>query len=708
MNFPAKCWLAIGSLVCVWVDVARAQPVPQLKALSQHVAQVGSVVPIQVMAIDQGDELHRLTFSHPEIVARLQVEPATDASPIAAPKYGHFEVSVSPRVTPGVYEVAAIGRAGVSNPLAFVVTPQPVVHPDPAAVEAAAGFAISPGTLIWDRCRPQQKQRFQIGLSEAQRLSIVVEAQALDSNLIPVVIFRDAQGAELARSRAVKRQPAAIHLPNVDAGNYSIEVHDFLHQGGADFFYTLDVQHGPTVMLPVATTTNETLDAATESTTAGVVAESATHSKFVEHLRQSRDPRQLTFRDPTIVPVVGDWATRAGGLDLASVLQLPETASVQNLPLVFVGQFGAAIEPTRVDFQGLAGQGLWCEVVSASAGQLTDPQMLLYRVRRDEAGTETLQLLTHQDDSPGVGTGPVNIASSDPAFVATLPEDGQYCVVVMDHITSPRPTDARQFLVSIAAPRPDFQLIAHPVFHNNDPAQARPGGVQVERGGTVAWHVHVLRRQGFAEAIELSLAGLPEGVSATPVVVHPAVHQATIVAQADVTTADWCGAVRIVGRTLGEPQMRRVAWPAAIQYAASPRRNFVQWSLVAEQRLRVDAGYEAALGMNWENRLVAVTPGAPTTAVLNLQRRTGGNGACVVRPIQLPPGWAISEVTIPADQSLGQVTITVPAETTPGRYTISFHNETKIQWKPTAATAAQEVQVWLPVPPLVVDVGPKS
>lgn len=706
----SKNLMAISWVFCWAVMLAQAQPVPQLKALSQHAAQVGSTVPIQVVAVEQGEELHRLLFSHPEIVAKLQTEPATTAGQSAQPKYGHFEVSVSPRVPPGNYEAAAVGRAGVSNPIAFVVSKHPVVSPEAAAVESTAGFAVPMGSLIWDRCRPEQKQRYHFGLTQPQSLVIKVESQSLDSNAIPVVILRDEQGTELARSRAIKRLPAEIRYAAAEVGNYMIEVHDFLHQGGPDFYFTLELQVD-SVATTLVTTTGS--DSATSST--GTNAEPSAESNaavttpvsrtMVDTLLRSVDVRQQMFRDPTIVPPLGDWATRAGGLDLSRVAPLPTVETVHTLPIILSGQFGESSQPARIDFQGAAGQGIWCEVVSASAGQLTDPQMLLYRARRDEAGTETLQLLTHQDDPPVVGTGPVNIAGSDPAFMATLPEEGRYCVLVMDHITSPRPAESRQFVVSIGAPQPDFQLITHPLFHNNDPALARPGGSQVDRGGTVGWHVHVLRRQGFAGAIELSVAGLPEGVSASPVIVHPSIQQAMIVVQAEKDAAEWCDEIRIVGRALSEPSLRRVAWPATIQHASSPRRNFVQWSLVAQQRLRVGVEQEAALGMNWASHSIAVAPNVATTAALNLERRTGGGGQCVVRPVALPPGWTIGEVTVPPDQSQANITIQVPAETPAGRYTLSFHNETKIQWKPTAEAAPQEVQVWLPVPTLTIEVA---
>ncbi len=697
MNSCLRFLLVISSWLCWGGDWVVAQPTPQLRALNQHVVQVGTTAPIQLTAAEHGEEVHRLVFSHPEIVARFLTEPVASADQTAPPKFGHFEVSVSPRVAPGIYEVAAVGRNGVSNPRSFVVSPQPVVIPDPTAVESSAGFALPIGSLIWDRCREQQKQRYHFSLTQPQALHIQVDAQTLDSNAIPVVILRDEHGLELARSRAIKRQPAEIRYPTADAGKYLIEVHDFLHQGGPDYYFTMNLRLENPATSPVATAETET-PPATEAT-------AATTGSLVEALRQPTDVRQRFWRDPAIVPVVGDRATFAGGLDFTQVIPQPTTETIHTLPVVVSGQFGEPTQPARIDLQGGAGQGIWCELVSASAGQLTDPQLLLYRVRRDEAGTETLQLLTHQDDSPGVGTGSVNIASPDPSFLATLPEEGRYCVLVMDHITSPRPAEARQFVVSIGAPQPDFQLIAHPQFHNNDPAQARPGGSQVERGGTVAWHVHVLRRQGFAGAIELTAAGLPEGLSASPVIVHPAVNQATLVVQAEKSVNESCEIVRIVGRSLSEPNLRRVAWPAAIQQPSSPRRNFVQWSLIAEQRLRVATEQESALGMNWAVNTVPVTPAVPTTAVLNLERRTGGGGPCIVRPIQLPPGWAIGEATVPPDQTQANITIQVPAETPAGRYTIGFHNETKIQWKPSAEAASQEIPVWLPVPTLTIDVA---
>jgi hypothetical protein len=697
MNLCSKYALVIGFWLGLAETLVLAQPTPQLRALNQHVAQAGTTVPIQIVAVDQGEEAHRLLFSHPEIVARLLTEPASSAEQIASPKYGHFEVAVSPRVAPGIYEVAAVGRNGVSNPRSFVVSSKPVSIPDPAAVESSAGFPLPMGRLIWDRCRDQQKQRYHFSLTQPQSLAIRVESQSLDSNAIPVVILRDELGRELARSRAVKRQPAEILYPLADVGKYLIEVHDFLHQGGPDYYFTLDLSLGDPATVPVATSATET-PAATE-------AAALPPSSLVSALRLPVAVRQRFWRDPAIVPVVGDRATLDGGLDFSQVVSLPTTETVHTLPVVVSGQFGAPTEPARIDFQGGAGQSIWCEVVSGGAGQLTDPQLLLYRVRRDDAGMETLQLITHQDDSPGVGTGPVNIASPDPSFLVAIPEDGRYCVLVMDHVTSPRPAESRQFIVSIGAPQPDFQLIAHPLFHNNDPAQARPGGSQVERGGTVAWHVHVLRRQGFAGAIELTAAGLPEGLSAAPVVVHPAVNQATIVVQAEKNAYEWCDAVRIVGRSLSEPNLRRVAWPAAIQQPSSPRRNFVQWSLIAEQRLRVASEQEAALGMSWAVNTVPITPAVQGTAVLNLERRAGGSGQCIVRPIQLPPGWAVGEVTVPPDQSQANLTIQIPAETPAGRYSISFHNETKIQWKPSAEAAAQEIQVWLPVPTLTIEVA---
>lgn len=722
VGWQSVLWACLLPLLLV--PAGWAQPTPQLQALSQHVGQAGTTVPVQVLAVEQGEQIRRLVFSHPDITARLLTDPASDPAQVATSRHGHFEVSIGPQVAAGIYDVCLVGAAGVSNPRAFWVTTQPVVVPDAAAVDSPVGAPLELDRVVWERFRGSQAQRFHLSLTAGQAIELLAYSQSLDSNALPILVLRNEAGQEVARGRAAKQTPARVRFAVPTDGRYLVEIQDMLYQGGADYYYALTAR---AIDLPAEsvetvtaseTATESVTEPATETvavgTEGGVVAE-ATESAvdrglvaWTQSLHQRGDRRQrLAIRQPSIVPLLGDWATGAGGLDFSSVQTNSSPGGVSELPVVVAGVFPERPEPVRFDFQGSGGQVVWCEVVSAGAEQWTDPQLLLYRVRQDEQGVESLQLLTHQDDAPGVGTGPVNIASPDPAFSATLPEDGRYCVMVLDQVTSPRPDDQRRFVVSVAAPQPDFQLVNHPLFFNNDPAQSRPWGMQLAAGGTAGWHVHVLRRGGFAGAIELTVEGLPEGVRAVPVIVHPAVNQATVVIQGTAELGPWCGAVRIVGRAVGEPALRRVAWPAAMLQAASPRRNMIRWRLVAETRLSTADGVPAALGMSWAEPLVNVVPGEAATAVLNLERREGGAGQGIVRPVQLPPGWSVSEVTIPPDQTQGSITIQVPADTVAGRYTVSFHNETKLQWKVTPEAAAQEVAVWLPVPPLVIEVAPR-
>ncbi len=721
------CWQGVlwaCLLPLLWVPAGWAQPTPQLQALSQHVGQAGTTVPVQVLAADQGEQIGRLVFSHPDITAKLLTEPASDPAQVSTPKYGHFEVSIGPQVAAGIYDVSVVGAAGISNPRAFWVTTQQVVVPDAAAVDSPAGAALELDRVVWERFRGPQPQRFHLSLTAGQAVELIVYAQSLDSNALPVLVLRNEAGQEVARGRAAKQTPARVRFAVPSDGRYLVEVQDMLYQGGADYYYALlaraidlpaeSVETATASEIATETVTETATETVAVGTEGGVVAEATELAvdrglvDWTQSLHQRGDRRQrLAIRQPSIVSVLGDWAAGAGGLDFSSVQPNSSPGGVSELPVVVAGVFPERPEPVRVDFQGSGGQVVWCEVVSAGAEQWTDPQLLLYRVRTDEQGVESLQLLTHQDDAPGVGTGPVNIASPDPAFVATLPEEGRYCVLVMDQVTSPRLVEQRRFVVSVAAPQPDFQLVSHPLFFNNDPAQSRPLGIRLVPGGTAAWHVHVLRRQGFAGAIELTVEGLPEGVQAVPVIVHPGVNQATVVVQGTEDLGPWCGAVRIVGRGIGEPALRRVAWPAAMFQAASPRRDKIRWGLVAETRLSTIDGPLAPLGMSWAAATVSLVPGEAATAVLDLQRREGGAGQGIVRPVQLPPGWSVSEVTIPPDQTQGSITIQVPADTVAGRYSVSFHNETKLQWKVTPESAAQEVAVWLPVPALVIEVAPR-
>src|SRR5690606_24641206 len=101
-----------------------------------------------------------------------------------------------------------------------------------------------------------------------------------------------------------------------EPGKYVLEVQDFLYQGGADFYYTLEAQvleTTPSEPATVAVTTDGGGETPPPSPSAEVV-----RTSLVESLKLSGDRRQrIPFREPVVAAAIGDWATRAGGLDFS-------------------------------------------------------------------------------------------------------------------------------------------------------------------------------------------------------------------------------------------------------------------------------------------------------------------------------------------------------------------------------------------------------
>src|SRR5829696_1897136 len=87
-------------------------PAIRLTSVFPPGARAGTTVDVTVPGADL-DARPDLRFSHPGVFAR----PAVDAA--GAPQPNRFLVAVGPAVPPGVYDARAVGRFGISTPVAF-------------------------------------------------------------------------------------------------------------------------------------------------------------------------------------------------------------------------------------------------------------------------------------------------------------------------------------------------------------------------------------------------------------------------------------------------------------------------------------------------------------------------------------------------------------------------------------------------------------
>ncbi len=189
--------------------------------------------------------MDRLLFSHAGITA---VQKTTDPGPFQSrpqPQSGQFVVTIAPDVPPGIYEVRAVGRFGVSNPRAFVVGDLPEVREAEDNSTPPKANVVPLGVVINGVADGTGVDCYKIALKKDQRVVLDCWAERIDSRMDATLVVLDTTGRELAHDRDTNRDdPLIVFTPPAD-GEYIVKIYDFLYRGGNDYFYRLSIGTGP-------------------------------------------------------------------------------------------------------------------------------------------------------------------------------------------------------------------------------------------------------------------------------------------------------------------------------------------------------------------------------------------------------------------------------------------------------------------------------
>src|SRR6266699_1031189 len=110
-------WAALALLLPL---TALAQlPTTQLTSVFPPGGKQGTAVEVTIAGADT-DDVEKLVFNHAGLKAAPKTTAATSLEP-ARPVANQFIVTIASDVPPGIYEVRALGRFGLSNPRAFAV-----------------------------------------------------------------------------------------------------------------------------------------------------------------------------------------------------------------------------------------------------------------------------------------------------------------------------------------------------------------------------------------------------------------------------------------------------------------------------------------------------------------------------------------------------------------------------------------------------------
>jgi hypothetical protein len=207
----------------------------------------------------------------------------------------------------------------------------------------------------------------------------------------------------------------------------------------------------------------------------------------------------------------------------------------------------------------------------------------------------------------------------DSRLTFAAPATGVYYVRVADARGLGGPLFA--YRLTVAPPRPDFQLLADPANPN------------VPRGGRVPLKVASRRFDGFNGPIDVRVEGLPAGIRAEPGVIAPGRDSVTLILSAEPDTAletpapySVSGQARIAGRSV-----TRVAGPAE----PSERGEIRVVALATPPDLRI---------VSAEPREITIAPGEKARVKVQIERGNGFAGRVGLTVQNLPMYVSLPDV----------------------------------------------------------------
>jgi hypothetical protein len=716
--------------------IARGQlPTTQLTSVFPPGGKQGTTVEVAIAGADM-DDVEQLLFSHAGLKSTPKMTSATPLEP-ARPVANQFTVAIAADVPPGVYEVRAMGRFGLSNPRSFMIGTQneAVESTGNSSVDKAADLPLD--ITLNGRVDANTFDYLRLNLKKDQRVRIEVVARRIDSRLDGTLVVLDANGHELKRVKEGAGADPVLDFTAPADGVYQLKLYDEVYGGGNDYFYRLTASSAPYVDFvfppsgPAGSTTEYTLygrnlsggQPAEGLTINGVPLEKLTvkiplpadEAATAKLVLSGSSPLARAWQDgieyrlPTPSGPANPVSVYFARSPNMVVEQEPNNAakSAQKIavPCEFVGQFYPERDMDWVQFDAKKGQTYWIDVISNQLGLASDPFLAIYRVTKNDKGEEQQSEVVQVDDLQERGRRNPNVdeldaTNDDPSYKFVVPDDGTYRLLVRDQFGDSRKDPSFVYRLVIRTPTPDFRLLAYP----NSPPPTQQQQIQtplaatsIRKGGTAAFTLAVQRRDEFDGEIAVSVEGLPSGVTCPGAILGGGINDGSLVLVAAEDALAWAGPIKIIAKAkVADREVTREARYAVVVWGTANRQQQpAEFRLAPVLQLGViDKEMEPALVRIGDEKVFETSLGGNVELPITITRRGDFKDPVKLVAVGLTQQMKPKDVTLDGDKG-GKFELALNQQNIrPGSYTFYMKGEAKRKYtrNPEAVTAAEAEQ----------------
>jgi hypothetical protein len=539
------------SALLLCVSVKAELPQAHLTHISPAGAARGTTAEVTLAGEDL-DGVTNLYFSSP----RISAKPKTNEKGEAVSN--KFLVTVEPEATPGLYDIRAIGRYGISNPRTLQVGDGPEVVGKPGNTSMPTAVDLPERFAVDSIAEANAAHYYRMAVHKGQRIHVAVSTSCIESKMEAILLLSDPGGHEVARSRSGE----PLDYTSATDGTHVLKVHDVLYRGGPDYFYRL---------------TSASTDPATR------LMPPADFSLF----RWPVPPAAALLEAASCRSTRGESNTRFLYLPQSNVITdtsdadpKADPAPLLDAPCIVVGRFSGRDQSASYSFNASAGSIYWLEAISHRLGEAASPMLLIQRMDKDGKGVLTAVDIQDVYESPAGGLPEFSASSRDPAYRLECKQAGTYRVMIRNLFGSSSNKGA-EYCLEIRHESPDFHLVAVPSSPLPDPKDSKDIPLSttfLRRGGVTPIRVVAQRRDGFNGEIRLQVRGLPAGVTALSGVIPAGDSVGTLL----------LGATGDAGEAVAAISVSGIVQIRGVEVTREARAGTVSWSLYDKGNKRID------------------------------------------------------------------------------------------------------------------------